>query len=480
MLGNTVLSKLLSIGGQVVLAWYLVRDDMGLVALALSVASFPSLLRDAGLQQILVQRQSNFRRWASPVFWMSLTLGIASGVLLAAIGPVAARVLSQPSLVGLVTTLSVGTLLSALGTVPAAKIQIDLRYRLQAALAMGIAVATTFLNVLMARMHFGAYSIIMPLVMVTGLRTIVLWIVSPVSIRWQLHIRRWRYLSGDSGTILATAAFMMLVSNGDYLILGYLCGADVVGIFYFAFNLSVQTLALMTVNFGTVLFPALSRLQTEPHRQIEAYLAASRVFAAIAVPFCLLQAAASDAGCRLIFKPIWFPSIPVLQILSIAMGIRVVAIPAQALTAAQNRLRFGLVISVIYSTLFLATVAAAAQLGGSNAASFVAGGELLFFATTEPLYMYLLLKMNHRGVADVVRVYAVPLIAGGCAASAASAAGHFFFNAEGRLWQLPRLAVVVSVMALVYIPLVRLLSVELWEEVLARLKPLLSRTASTP
>src|SRR5258708_37287998 len=46
MLGQTLLSKVLSIGAQSVLAGYLVRADMGLVALALAVASFPCLLRD--------------------------------------------------------------------------------------------------------------------------------------------------------------------------------------------------------------------------------------------------------------------------------------------------------------------------------------------------------------------------------------------------------------------------------------------------
>ncbi|HSV15446.1 MAG TPA: oligosaccharide flippase family protein, partial [Tepidisphaeraceae bacterium] len=300
----------------------------------------------------------------------------------------------------------------------------------------------------------------------------VLWVESPVRISRHLRIRRWRYLTGDSGLLLGTTAFMMLVANGDYLIVGYFCGSEAVGIFYFAFNLSMQTLALLMVNLANVLFPALSKLQAERPRQIEAYLRASRVFAAIAVPFCLMQAAGSDAGFRLIFKPIWYPSIPVLQILSVAMAIRTTAIPAQALTAAQNRLRYSLNIAVAYSIVFLAIVALAARFGGPHAVIWVALAELVHFGITDPLYMYLLMRMNGRGVREVFHVFKAPLIAGSIAALIAGGVSHVFPAGLSRSWQLPRLLAVVCVMVVVYVPLLRLLSAELWQELVERVRAL--------
>jgi PST family polysaccharide transporter len=363
-----------------------------------------------------------------------------------------------------------------MATVPAARVQIDLRYRFQAALALVMSTVTVVLNVVLARLHFGAYSIILPTVIANVLRTAVLWADSPVQVGWHWRIRRWRYLTGDSGLLLGTTAFSLLVANGDYLIVGYFCGSEAVGIFYFAFNLSMQTVALLMVNFSTVLFPALSKLQAERPRQIDAYLRASRVFAAVAIPFCLMQAAGSDSGFRLIFKPVWYASIPVLQILSVAMAIRTVAIPAQALTAAQNRLRYSLQISVIYSFIFLAAVAIAAKLGGPHAVLLVAVAELIYFAVTDPLYMYLLMRMNGRGWREVLHVFGAPLIAGGIAALIAGGVSHVFPTRPGRLWQLPRLAAVVCVMVAVYVPLLRALSAELWQEVVQRIRALRTRT----
>ena len=37
----------------------------------------------------------------------------------------------------------------------------------------------------------------------------------------------------------------------------------------------------------------------------------------IAIPACLLQAALADPAVHLLFKPQWYPAIPVIQLLSI-------------------------------------------------------------------------------------------------------------------------------------------------------------------
>src|SRR5688572_2803858 len=75
-LAQTVAMKVLTVGVQVALAWYLVKEEFGLVAVAMSIASFAAVFQYAGVQEILVQRHAKLRVWASAAFWLNLALGV--------------------------------------------------------------------------------------------------------------------------------------------------------------------------------------------------------------------------------------------------------------------------------------------------------------------------------------------------------------------------------------------------------------------
>jgi O-antigen/teichoic acid export membrane protein len=410
MVGQTLFSKFISTGGQIVMAWLLLPKEFGVVTLAYAVAAFGALIRDAGLQNILVQRQTHFRRWAGPVFWMSLILGLVATVLMAITAPIASRALNAPGLTGLVLVLAASTPFNALATVPAAKLQIDLRFRFQAILGFVIATATTALNILFAWMKFGPYAFILPYALTVVARTVILWMAAPVAVGWNLRVHRWKHLFRDSGIILATLVFGTLISQGDYLTLGFVKNPQVVGIFYFAFNLSMQTYVLLTVSVGGTFFPALAKLKNEPLRQMEGFLKAARTFALICFPLCFLQAALSDPGIRLVFKPEWYPAIPILQVLSVTMGIRSALILAQSLAASQGAWGTQFLANVISSVAFMVIVGVCAVLGGSQAGSVVAFGEMCFFALSDGTFFYVMLRRNGRSLKDLLHVVAVPAI----------------------------------------------------------------------
>src|SRR5688572_7676499 len=117
---STVIQKLITVGGQIVLAWLLSKEDFGAIALAFTIATFVNLIREAGILQVLVHRSNRFRRWGNAAFWMSLTLSIACAIILFLIAPVAARVFNAPEVKGLIWVLAIGSPVFALGTVPGA------------------------------------------------------------------------------------------------------------------------------------------------------------------------------------------------------------------------------------------------------------------------------------------------------------------------------------------------------------------------
>src|SRR5262245_45270348 len=126
---NTVAAKLVSIVGQVVLSWLLLPEEFGSIGLAYTVLAFATLIQQAGLTEILVQRGEHFRRWANPAFWLSLSLGLLAAALTIAAAPVAARIYHDPRVVSLLVVLALSLPVTSLALVPTARIQHQMQFR---------------------------------------------------------------------------------------------------------------------------------------------------------------------------------------------------------------------------------------------------------------------------------------------------------------------------------------------------------------
>src|SRR6266550_2310773 len=356
-------SKLIAIAGQVALAWILGRKDFGQVGLAYAIFGFAGILQQSGLREILIQRQHHFRRWENAAFWMSIAGGVIPGLIMLALAPIAAVLFHSPRLAGLVAVLALMGPINSLAVVSTARLQAELRFRLLSVITMICTVMTVALNVLFAWKGLGAYSFVLPLPIVAALRTAIILLADRPTVKPKLQLRRWRYLFGDSGWAIITTACIAISLQGDYLILGYFHGEDIVGLYFFAFSLSAQTVQLLAANTAGVLYPALSKLQLEPPRQCQAFIRASRLSAVIGVPLCFLQAALAAPAFALFFDPKWREAVPVFQVLSVGMASMMASVAAGSMMQAQGRFKLLFQVSLAFAILFVVMVAIAAMLG---------------------------------------------------------------------------------------------------------------------
>ncbi len=348
---QTIILKLISSGGQIVLAWLLMPADFGLVTMAYTVTAFIGVFQQTGLKDILIHRHGSYRRWANSAFWMSLYTGIIAGVLEMGTAPMAAGIYHTHRIVGLIAVLALTAPLTQLSVVPMAKLSIDLRFRTSAQIGIWTSVGSIVLSILFAFMHFGAYSFVLPRPIIAAAQAIYLWRATMPPIRWTPQWRRWKFLIRDSTANLAWFLCLTIIGQGDFVTLGRTTSEQVLGIYAFAFNLSLQAQILFTLNLWGVLAPALSKLQDDIVRQTGAFLRAARILALVSIPFTLLQAGLSDAGIHAVFKPKWYPAIPVLQALSMGMAFAVVGAPGGSLLQAQGRF-----VTLMKTTAWLAGV----------------------------------------------------------------------------------------------------------------------------
>lgn len=451
LFGNTVGSKVVNVVGNIALAWLLLEEDFGLIGLAYTFTVFSTMLSNASIRDVLVHRHTSFRLWSNAAFWMTITIGIATAIVVTAMGPIAAMLYDEPRLIGLIAILSLNTPLGGLAVVSESRLHAELRFRTIA--VFGVCTVTSLIGgkVALAWLGYGAYSFAIPEPAVRLVRSAVIIFIAPPIVRRSPQLRRWKYLIGDSMRIIGANALTTLTVIGDCFVLGLWHGTEVVGLYYFALRNSSQTIHLFTQNMASVLFPSLNKLKADAPRQTQAFLRASRVLALAGVPFCFLQAGLADPVVRLLFEERWYPSIPVLQILSIGMALRLVTEPSYSMLKAQGRFGALWKLTLIAAVVYYAFIIAGALCGGAIGVSVALALWLILFG---PIQLYVAIRAGRAGMRDVARVYGAPVILGGVAVGAGAALASLVpATFPLRVWF--QMAIVVVTTAAIYIPLIR-------------------------
>lgn len=471
LVAQSVGDKLAVAAGQILLAWLLDPKDFTLVTLVYTVTTFASVFQAAGLREVLMARHNGFHLWANAVFWMSLTIGLVAMGLTAGVAPLASNYYGRPELVGLILVASTLLPISALGTVPEARLRSRMQFRFLAAVTMVTTLVTQVLSVTFAAAGLHAYSFVLPAPIAGLVRAGLFWWWAKPEIRWRPQVRRWKYLVSASTQLLIASLCLMVTFQGSSIILGRLYPKPLIeaGLFYFAWNLSDQSLRLLVNNLSGVLFPAFSTMDGDRSRQMDAFLRATRLLLLVGLPVCLVQAALSGPVIRLVFPPKWEPAIPIMAALSVGMTARLVMGPCESLFLAQKRYLGYMIACMTYAVFFIAVVYAASNWKGATGAGIGSGGLMLVMAPA-----LLALAARSRGVWSALRrVYGLPLLV--TALGVGPAAGVPWFMPRTLWGDLASCAIVGGFVALAYPLLVRRLARRDWDELVGRAMGLLKR-----
>jgi O-antigen/teichoic acid export membrane protein len=460
-------SKFVVMVGQIILAWFLGPQEFGLMALAYTVAGFASLIQQAGFRETLIYRQSDFHLWVNPIFWLSLVCGLLAGLLMVIIAPLAAllyglggtatlgEVMPGPGrdqVADLITIIAIAAPLNSLAIVPTAYLQTRMRFKALALMSFFQTVLTLGLSIYFATRGYGAFSFALPLPISAAANTILLWILARPWVGLNPQVDRWRDVLRNSGKLLLAGFFFQITLQGGAIMLGLFNNDDVVvGLFSFAFVLSLQTTQLLTQSLGSVMFPALSKLQNEPLRQRMGFLRAVKSLALVGVPLCLLQAAVAQPLLQLLFGTRWQGAIESLQVLSIGMGLQLANASAINFLLAQGRFGVVLITSMFCAVVFAILVTIGALAGGALSVSLAVA---IYVVVIGQFCLYVPVRLAGGGWTDTLPVYLKPLLLATLAVGCGWLGAMVLPSMPGRNLAVIVVSIVVAV--LIYLPLIHL------------------------
>lgn len=307
-----------------ILARLLTPADFGVVAVALVVTGFVGIFGELGLIPALIQREKLEPAHIRTAFTGSLAFALVIGAVLWGLSPFVARVFGTPTVAPMMCVLAWSLSIRAWGNVPSALLQRAMRFRaVSLANVLSYLVGFGAVGVGMAVAGFGAWSLVaahMVQVFVHGLIAHIAW---PVSHRPGIDRQALGELLSYGGGVSFARLANYLATRGDNMVVGHTLGPTALGLYGPAYHLMALPADLFQRIVQTVLFPAISRLQTEPERLALAYRRGLAVTGLTVLPGTMLAILLAPEVVDVLLGPRWHGVTVPLQILAAGMFFRV-------------------------------------------------------------------------------------------------------------------------------------------------------------
>lgn len=332
-----ICGKLLSFATTVILARLLLPEQFGLVGYCLIALQYLSLLNLFGMDVALISRRDKLQEAANA----ALMVNIATGAVLLAAGwagaPLIADFFDAPQVVPLFRALAVSLPLSALGAVPDALLQRELRFRARLVPEFGRSFVKGGVSVLLAWRGFGPWSLVVGQIAGEGAATAGAWILARWRPSFAFERRVTREMTVFGLHIVAISLLGALFSNIDQLFVGRILGAQALG--YYAIAYRVPELVLASTNnvVARVAHPLFSRLQSSAGQLRNTFVSYLRYMSLIIFPAGVGLAIISAPFILIFYSAPWAPSIRPMQLISIALAVSSVGFIPGVLYKANNR-----------------------------------------------------------------------------------------------------------------------------------------------
>ncbi len=309
-----------------VVARYLSIEDFALMAMAMAIVVFCSVLSDAGLGRSLIRTEAyDEDEWAS-VFWLLVAVGIGLCAALLAVAPLWALFFEQQRLVWIVVVMSVIPLCQAISAAPNAEIERRENYTGIARVQMITTSVSLALAVVLAICGAGVWALVGQQVSLAFVR--LAGIISLTQFRPKMIFKR-KLLASHlvfARDALSVSAISAIRSEAAVVAIGRFLGETPLGLFAMSARFSRLPQFGLVGPMSTVVYVRMARFQSNLGKLVEIYLAAMYLMAAILLPGLAMVAVAGTAIFTVMLSAEWAPVAPIFALSIAGLAIEAIAV----------------------------------------------------------------------------------------------------------------------------------------------------------
>jgi len=406
---GTVVAKLSSFLSLIVLGWYLNAEDFALYALAYSSSVIFIALRNGGIQQLIIQRgKYSFSVAINTYTRYAFLFNFLGMFLILMLSPFVVAIYDDNALYLLLIIIAISLPMGTAGLLYRAKLSIDLRFSDVARFDAYSSIVRHSSAAFLAVLGFGVNSFILPLLIVALFEGVYGKYKTQFKLlkRKKLSMYAFKRILNRSRWMIVTGIAISLSLQGDYLIIGLFESKDIVGLYFFGFQVTIAISIVISQGMQSVIMPVMSKIKNDPKRQSDAYMKMLfillMVMSLVACEMYFLAAYPID----FIWQGKWNEAIPVVQLMSLSLITTVLVPLGKSILESRARWKTVSYLMVIdaFGTILSALIGA--YIGGLLAIAIAVSLFRFSYGVFYALYIAGVLKLKYALVLKVI-VYSV-------------------------------------------------------------------------
>jgi len=268
-----------------ILARILAPDQIGVMAIIMSVSMLSEALTEVGVRQSIIQN----KKGADPDFlnvawWMQVTRGLCFYGVAVLLAPWISSFYNKPELESLLRVAFLAVALRGFLSPRAYVLEKKYKFGRAVLLVQGSAILGAIISVGLAWMIRSVWALVIGFVVETAILCILSFIFVPFRPRFELHRASLRELMKYARGMIGLPILTAFSAQAPILILGKVIPEDLLGLYYYAALLSYIPIDLHMRVIGPVLLPAFSDKQDSKPALRRGLLQATRWTAFLVVP----------------------------------------------------------------------------------------------------------------------------------------------------------------------------------------------------
>ncbi len=309
---------------RMVVALFLARmlspHDWGLAAMVLVFAGFVVVFTDSALGTALIQRRTISEDDRSTVFFV----GAGVGTLLAVVGIACSGLLAsfygEPEVKWLFVAVSIGFLVSALGSTQMALLVREMEFKRLELRQIAATLVGAGVGIGLALGGFGAWAIVGQLLGEAATSTVLLWLITPWRPQLRFSTASLKSMGGFAGNVFAENVLWQAGRTVISVMIGRVLGAAALGTYTLATTVILMPFTRIAGPLQQVFFPAFARMSDDRERMADIWIRATRLVGAISLPALVGLVIVAPEFVNVVLGERWEQATDVIRILA-AVGI---------------------------------------------------------------------------------------------------------------------------------------------------------------
>lgn len=298
-----------------ILARALLPEDFGVVGMALIFISLISMINETGLSSAIIQKKDLGNQHLYTAFWVNIFTGIFLFIVAFFTSPLISDFFRNDNVELIIKVSSISFLISSIALVNRSLLTRNLEFKKLAATEISGSIISGILAVYLAISGFGLWSLVARNLINDFIVISLTLIVNPWKPEIYFSKKCFLEMFGFGANVIGSSFLSYLRQNMDYIIIGRIMGAELLGYYTLAYTLAVYPTKKIAPIITRVIFPVFSRIKDDSTLYKKGYLKLISFLTILTVPALFGLLSVANEFIVLVYGEKWAASILPLQIL---------------------------------------------------------------------------------------------------------------------------------------------------------------------